>query len=327
MHIGRGAAASKTEAMYFPPPRQAYAAADTSRFLVDGTGFIEFSESFKYLGSIIHYSLTSDADVHKRIKSATAAFGALKNLFGDKYLSGKANGQVYTALVLSTLLYGSEVWSLRENLFQRLRSFHNRCARTMCRISIAHTIRHHITTERLFCRLDIMDLDSYYHNRVLRWAGHAARMPMSRAPRQLLTGWVAHPRPIGCPEMNFGRTLKKALKRNHLPTDFAAWSALARDRPRWRLLTHSTPPPSPPTPSPPMPSPPAPNQPSANPNTPLPGYGNLAPAHVPPTWHAALAHAQYAETRTDDAAERAARYAARANAPPHHLAQAIALNN
>ena len=74
MHIGRGAAASKTEAMYFPLPRQAYAAADTSRFLVDGTGFIEFSESFKYLGSIIHYSLTSDADVHKRIKSATAAF-------------------------------------------------------------------------------------------------------------------------------------------------------------------------------------------------------------------------------------------------------------
>ena len=112
MHIGRGAAASKTEAMYFPLPRQAYAAADTSRFLVDGTGFIEFSESFKYLGSIIHYSITSDADVHKRIKSATAAFGALKNLFGDKYLSEKVKGQVYTALVLSTLLYGCEAWSL-----------------------------------------------------------------------------------------------------------------------------------------------------------------------------------------------------------------------
>mgnify|MGYP000302869444 CR=1 FL=1 len=89
MQIGRGAAASKTEAMYFPPPRQAHAAADTSRFLVDGTDFLEFSESFKYLGSIIHYSLTSDADVHKRIKSATAAFG----------LSEKVTGQVYTALV------------------------------------------------------------------------------------------------------------------------------------------------------------------------------------------------------------------------------------
>jgi hypothetical protein len=32
--------------------------------------------------------------------------------------------------------------------------------------------------------------------------------------------------------MNSGRTLKKALKRNDLPKDFAAWSAIARDRPR-----------------------------------------------------------------------------------------------
>jgi hypothetical protein len=30
--------------------------------------------------------------------------------------------------------------------------------------------------------------------------------------------------------MNFGRTLKKALKRNDLPTDFATWSAIACDR-------------------------------------------------------------------------------------------------
>jgi hypothetical protein len=33
-----------------------------------------------------------------------------------------------------------------------------------------------------------MDLDSYSNNRVLRWAGHVARMPVTRAPQQLLTG-------------------------------------------------------------------------------------------------------------------------------------------
>ena len=48
MHIGRGDAASKTEALYFPLLRAAYEAADTSRFYIDGTGFIDFCEKFKY---------------------------------------------------------------------------------------------------------------------------------------------------------------------------------------------------------------------------------------------------------------------------------------
>ena len=147
MHVGgRGDTASKTEAMYFPPPRTAYnEAADTSRFYVDGTGFIDFCDKFKYLGSILHYSLTSDLDVDKRIASATAAFGALKNTFNSKYLSEELK-EVYEALALPNLLYSCEAWSLREDLLKRLRSFHNRCARSMCRVNLHHTFRHHITT-------------------------------------------------------------------------------------------------------------------------------------------------------------------------------------
>jgi len=52
MHVGRGDTASKTEAM-FPPPQTAYEAADTSRFYVDGTGFIDFCEKFKRESSIV----------------------------------------------------------------------------------------------------------------------------------------------------------------------------------------------------------------------------------------------------------------------------------
>jgi len=45
--------------------------------------------------------------------------------------------------------------------------------------------------------------------------------------------------------MNFGRTLKKALKRNDLHTDFETWGAIARDRPRcaaaYLLYAHAQP--------------------------------------------------------------------------------------
>ena len=143
----------------------------------------------------------------QRIKSATAAFGALKNVFTNKHLDLKLKGRIYVALCLSILLYGSEVWCLKENLLHRLRSFHHRCVRNMCRINIAHTIRHHISSSSFFARLGVEALDSYYQRRLLlRWAGHVSRMPIDRLPRMLLTGWVANPRPIGCPQMTWGRT-------------------------------------------------------------------------------------------------------------------------
>ena len=108
MHVGRGSAALKTEAMYCPKPHKAYGDEDTWRFAVDGDGFIEFTREFKYLGSIISTSLTSDADVDKRIKSATAIFGALgTSIFKRKDISPLAKGKIYESLVLIVLLYGS----------------------------------------------------------------------------------------------------------------------------------------------------------------------------------------------------------------------------
>jgi hypothetical protein len=55
MNIGIGATPSKTEAVFFPPPRRSYSEANTSRLdVLDDTGnaigFIDFATKFKYLG-------------------------------------------------------------------------------------------------------------------------------------------------------------------------------------------------------------------------------------------------------------------------------------
>ena len=68
-----------------------------------------------------------------------------------------------------------------------------------------------------------------------------ACMLMSRAPRQLLTSLVAHSRPVGCPQMTWGRTLENALKRKGISKEFCEWFAIAKDRSKWRQLTHSNP--------------------------------------------------------------------------------------
>ena len=86
---------------------------------------------------------------------------------------------------------------------------------------MAHTIKHRIPSKNLFKRLVVGSLDSYYNRRLLRWAGHVARMPLDIIPCKPLTCWVEHARPVGCPQITWGRTIKKALKSNDLLTDFA----------------------------------------------------------------------------------------------------------
>jgi hypothetical protein len=184
--MGTGATPSKTEAMYFIPPKRLYCDADTSSLdVLNGTGnaigFIDLPTDFRYLGSIVHHSLTSDAGVDECMRSATAAFGALKYIPTNKDIGLKVKGNVYVALCLGILLYGSEFFCSREDLFNRLRHFYHRCARTMCRITIAHTICHRISAFSLFKRLSIEPFDTYYNRRFLRWTGHVTRMTLIRA--------------------------------------------------------------------------------------------------------------------------------------------------
>jgi len=126
-----------------------------------------------------------------------------------KYLFVKR--KVYESLILSILLYGSESWCLTKELFRLLRSFHNRCVHTMCRVNMLDVIQHRIHTEDLLSRLDLNPLDTYVTTRQLRWAGHVTRMGMDRLPRKLLSSWVNNKRPIGAPELTYGRSLFKTL--------------------------------------------------------------------------------------------------------------------
>ena len=55
-------------------------------------------------------------------------------------------------------------------------------------------------------------------------------------PRQLLTGFVANPRPTGSPLMTWGCTLKKALIKCGSSPSLAVWRQAAADRMFWRQM-------------------------------------------------------------------------------------------
>ncbi len=81
-HVGRGGSKSKTKAMYFPPPRSSSEDASTLPIKVDG-GAVTFTQSFKYLESLVTSNLDDSAEVDARIRAASAAFASLRvQLFG-----------------------------------------------------------------------------------------------------------------------------------------------------------------------------------------------------------------------------------------------------
>ena len=108
-----------------------------------------------------------------------------------------------------------------------MQRFHHDCVRTMLRINWHQQWKRKIKMKQLFAELGncVRPLRWHYETRHLRWVGHIARMKHDRLPLMLLTSWVPHSRPIGCPRMTFGRTVKKALKRRE-----EIWPGLPFDR-------------------------------------------------------------------------------------------------
>ena len=149
----------------------------TSNLLLPASAFMPVVGQFPYLGDIIARDSGDALAVTSRIRAASQAFGALRGcLFSSTFVTSAAKRAVYESLVLSVLLYGSECWSLTEELLQRLRVFHAQCLRGMCRVTRKHTWEHHISTQELGQRLGLSlnSIDYYVARRQLCWLGHVS---------------------------------------------------------------------------------------------------------------------------------------------------------
>ena len=195
-------------------------------------------DCFCYLGSFLTRECNDNVDVDARINLASRAFGKLRKcLFASTSISYKAKKFVYECLILAILLYGAEHWCLTESLFRKLRVFHARCVRAMCRVNRLHTRVYRIRTSDLLNRLSLQSIDSYVNRRQLRWLGHVARMEPQRLPRKMLTSWVPSKRPRGAPNFTYGRGIYKCLRKVGLSKN--DWYQKALNRLDWRRIISS----------------------------------------------------------------------------------------
>ena len=137
----------------------------------------------------------------------------------------------YKAVILSTLLYGCETWTVYRRHEKQLQHVHLRSLRMILNISWQDKIPDSEVLERAALPSAITIMQKAQ----TRWAGHVSRMANSRIPKQLFYGELKHSgRKVSGQRKRYKDTLKVQLKDYSIDID--TWESLASDRPAWRSL-------------------------------------------------------------------------------------------
>ena len=220
----------KTEVIYQPAPGNPY---QEPSITVKGQR-LQAVENFTYLGSTLSRSASINAEVTNHIAKASSAFGTLKkSVWERRRISHRTKVKVYKAVVLTTLLYGCETWTIYRRHEKQLHHFHLQCLRSVLNISWQDKIPDTEVLERA----QLPSVITTLHEAQTRCAGHVSRMSDSRIPKQLLYGEPSQgARKAGGQRKRFKDSLKAYLKDFNIHV--ITWENAASDRPAWRSIIH-----------------------------------------------------------------------------------------
>ncbi|XP_029637978.1 uncharacterized protein LOC115213182 [Octopus sinensis] len=168
--FGLAVSLKKTEVLHQPTPQEDY---HPPHITICGTK-LKSTQQFTYLGCIISFDARIDKEIENRLSKANRSFGRLyKRVWHNNNLKNKTKISVYRAVVLTTLLYGSETWITYRSYIRLLERFHQRCLRTILNIHWSDFI----TNIEVLERAEIPSIEAMLLKSHLRWAGHVSRMP------------------------------------------------------------------------------------------------------------------------------------------------------
>ncbi len=139
MHIGSNNTKSKTEAMFFPSSlkeakKLTAEGSLPANIILPNNQQIQFTYSFKYLGSVITTELNEDAEVKIRINKAKSILGIAKHFFNNKDVNIRTKYNIYSAFAINAALWGCESWNLSARSKNQLKSFHHSAIRRILNI-------------------------------------------------------------------------------------------------------------------------------------------------------------------------------------------------
>ena len=204
-----------------PSPRTV---GDGEHLEVDGERY-KVVNKFCYLGDMLDCAGGTEVAAATRIMCGWKKFRELSPFLSSRAPSLRLKGQVYDACVRSSMLYGSETWSMTKETLHKITLADTRMIRNMS----GESLRRRYTVAELRGLLGLKDVASVLRSRRLRWYGHLERKDDQDWIKKVWKGWdVPGPRPVGRPRQTWEATVAVDLKETGLsPAD-------ARDRQGWR---------------------------------------------------------------------------------------------
>ena len=143
---------------------------------------LETVDCFKYLGSVLAADGKSEKDVSQRIVEGCKLLGAMKGMFKCRTVSMNAKRSVYEGVVVPTVLYGAETWSVDMDIRHKINVFEMKCLRGMVGVTRLDRMRNERVRERAGIQVD---LAGRVKIRVLSWFVHLERISDGRITKSV----------------------------------------------------------------------------------------------------------------------------------------------
>ena len=208
---------------------------DVIEIIVDGQR-IQNVEQFEYLGGIFARGGGSVQEIEERMKKYGRTVRALYPIMKDRIIDLEVKKIVFNSILIPTLTYGSETWSVTTNEERRIEVAEMKVLRSMLGKTRRDRVRNDWIRERVGVTPVLIRVDSAR----LRWWGHMERMPDVRIASRRWRWRVDGVRPRGRPKKRWMECVEDSLRRHRLPTAQELMeNGILHERPVWRNMTAS----------------------------------------------------------------------------------------
>ena len=175
-------------------------------------------DKFTYLGRTLSRTVHIEDEITARIAKASVTFGRLcTNVWERNGIKLDTKLKVYKAVVLPTLLYVCETWTVYQRHAKRLNHFHLSCLRKLSKIKWQDKI----PDIEVLKKAGMQSRHTVLKLAHLRWTRHVIRMSDERLPKKVFYGELQEgKRSQGGQKKRYKDTIKASLKDFDIPMGF-----------------------------------------------------------------------------------------------------------